>query len=234
MNACLELFPQAEWILVADCPLQYAEWSLMCRQSGLDRVIQKLSRTAPRKVQFRDLRKHAFKKDADNFLAESTAGHGDPNGYREVELGADSHLEPIADQARQFAVNDYSASVTRSNHRQGSHRYLVAQSFLEAELFINLHHKGAIALNDAYFYSLSQYTDARYARSYCDDIPKGLLRLLCLSAMGIFYVITYVRYPSRLLRTVSNVANNDAKTKLAAALIRVRKKREQLKVAASR
>ena len=37
VDACLELFPQAERILVADCPLQYAEWPLMCRQSGLDR-----------------------------------------------------------------------------------------------------------------------------------------------------------------------------------------------------
>ncbi|MCI0538017.1 MAG: DUF362 domain-containing protein, partial [Verrucomicrobiales bacterium] len=37
-----------------------------------------------------------------------------------------------------FAVNDYSAAVTSSNHRPGSHRYLVSQSVLDADLLINV------------------------------------------------------------------------------------------------
>jgi uncharacterized protein DUF362 len=138
VSACLELFPHAESILVADCPLQYADWPRMCAQCGLDRVIQEFARSPSGKVQFRDLRQHAFKKDAANFFVESTDEHGDPRGYREVELGAGSQLEPISHAARRFAVNDYSASVTRSNHQPGSHRYLIAQSFLDADLFINL------------------------------------------------------------------------------------------------
>src|SRR5262245_61127708 len=138
VDACLELFPQAKSILVADCPLQYADWPLMCAQSGLDHTIDKFSQIAPGKVVFRDMRKSVFKKDADNFLVECLEEHGDPKGYREVELGPGSHLEAISHQSNRFAVNDYSATVTRSNHRQGSHRYLIAQSFLDADLFINL------------------------------------------------------------------------------------------------
>jgi hypothetical protein len=46
-------------------------------------------------------------------------------------------------------VNDYSATVTASNHRPGEHHYLVGQSFLDANLFINLpkwksHQKSAV------------------------------------------------------------------------------------------
>ena len=137
--ACLELFPAARSILVADCPLQSANWPLMCRQSGLDQVIAKYA--ANSRVTFRDFRKHAYRIDeagGDTFLEESPDEHGDPRGYREVELGARSHLETISDQSHKFAVNDYSASVTRSNHRQGSHCYLVSQSILDAELVINL------------------------------------------------------------------------------------------------
>jgi len=137
--ACLEVFPQAESILVGDCPLQSADWPLMCRQAGLDRVIEKYA-NEPR-VKFRDLRKHAYKisgTGGDSFLLASTDEHGDPRGYREVELGTRSHLEPISHQSKKFAVNDYSAAVTRSNHRPGSHRYLVSQSILDADLLINL------------------------------------------------------------------------------------------------
>jgi Domain of unknown function (DUF362) len=136
--ACLKLFPSAESILIGDCPLQSADWPLMCRQSGLDAVITKyLGRSGP-SVVFRDLRREVFRKDSSGFMVPSDTEHGDPKGYREVCLGSNSHLEPISDQAHLFAVNDYTSSVTQSNHRKSDHRYLVSQSILDADLFINL------------------------------------------------------------------------------------------------
>jgi radical SAM superfamily enzyme YgiQ (UPF0313 family) len=98
-----------------------------------------------------------------------------------------------------------------------------------SELFIDLHKRGDIFLNDAYFYSLSQYTDPRFTRSYCENLSRSTLRLLCLGSMGLFYLVSYLRYPNRIVKIVKHVINNDAKTKLAAALIRVRKKRNQLR-----
>jgi hypothetical protein len=138
VEACLELFPAAESILVGDCPLQSADWPRLCEQSELGPVIERWSGGAAGRVAFRDLRKEVFQLTEGTFLAPSDAPHGDPRGYREVELGRQSRLEPISDQAERFAVNDYSAAVTRSNHRPGSHRYFVSQSVLEAELVINL------------------------------------------------------------------------------------------------
>jgi hypothetical protein len=137
-QACLQLYPQVESILVGDCPLQYADWPRLRAQSGLDAVIHRLAKGSAGKVIFRDLRKEVFRQETTGFLVADDTDHGDPHGYREIELGAQSHLEPISRQAGRFAVNDYSAAVTRSNHRPGSHRYLVSQSILEADLFINL------------------------------------------------------------------------------------------------
>ncbi len=138
IECCLELFPDAESILVGDCPLQSAEWPRMCQQSGLEAVIAKYDKLAPGRVKFRDLRREVFQKDATGFMVPSDTEHGDPIGYREICLGARSHLEPISDQAHLFAVNDYTSSITRSNHRKGDHRYLVSQSILNSDLFINL------------------------------------------------------------------------------------------------
>ena len=138
IGCCLELFPDAESILVGDCPLQSAEWPRMCQQSGLEAVIAKYDKLAPGRVKFRDLRREVFQKDATGFMVPSDTEHGDPKGYREICLGARSHLEPISDQAHLFAVNDYTSNITRSNHRKGDHRYLVSQSILNSDLFINL------------------------------------------------------------------------------------------------
>jgi len=98
-----------------------------------------------------------------------------------------------------------------------------------SELFADLIAANRIDLNDDYFYSLSQYTDPRFMRSYGEHMSARLLRVLCLAGMAIFYSISAVRYPARVLQIAKYVRHNDAKTKLAAALIRVRKKREQLR-----
>jgi uncharacterized protein (DUF362 family) len=138
VEGCLELFPGAESILVGDCPLQYADWPLMCEQSGLAPIMGRLAKISQGRVVFGDLRREVFRQTEGTFLSARGGEQGDPCGYREVSLGTRSHLEPISDQADRFAVNDYSASVTSSNHRRGSHNYFVGQSFLNADLFINL------------------------------------------------------------------------------------------------
>lgn len=136
--ACFEIFPQMESILIGDCPLQFADWPQMCRQSGLTEVIARLAKLSSGKIVFRDLRKEVFARVEGTFLQASDTEHGDPRGYRVVSLGERSHLEPISDQAGRFAVNDYSAAVTNSNHQRGKHSYFVSQSVLDADLFINL------------------------------------------------------------------------------------------------
>jgi hypothetical protein len=47
--------------------------------------------------------------------------------------------------------------------------------------------------------------------------------------MALFYMISYLRRPGRFFQLVRNVRNKDPKTKLETALVRVMKKRDQLK-----
>src|SRR6185369_5381040 len=49
-EACLEMFPSTESILVADCPLQYADWPLMCEQSGLKPIKERLVKLSGGKI----------------------------------------------------------------------------------------------------------------------------------------------------------------------------------------
>jgi radical SAM superfamily enzyme YgiQ (UPF0313 family) len=99
-----------------------------------------------------------------------------------------------------------------------------------SELFEFVRQRGDVALDEEYFLSLSQYTDPRYTKSYCENLSALTLRLLCLVAMGLFYLVSYLRRPARFVQLVRNVFfKQEGKTKLESALVRVIKKRRELK-----
>ena len=132
----------------------------------------------------------------------------------------------------------------RLRHIWDTYRFIVSMSLIGmqdvsvfpfspypgSELFEFVRQRGDIVLNEQYFLSLSQYTDPRYTKSYCENLSPLTLRLLCLGAMALFYLVSYLRHPSRFLQLVRNVFfKKDGKTKLETALVRVLKKREQMK-----
>src|SRR5262249_51150335 len=99
-----------------------------------------------------------------------------------------------------------------------------------SELFEFVRKRGDVVINDQYFLSLAQYTDPRYTKSYCEHLSPSTLRLLCLVGMGLFYLVNYLRHPGRFLQLIRNVFfRKDPKTKLETALVRVIKKRAQIK-----
>jgi anaerobic magnesium-protoporphyrin IX monomethyl ester cyclase len=99
-----------------------------------------------------------------------------------------------------------------------------------SELFEFLRKRGDVVLSNDYFISLSQYTDPRYTKSYCENFSPLVLRGLCLAAMAIFYLLAYARRPQRLLQLMRNVlVKKHGQTKLESALVRVLKKRKEIK-----
>ena len=138
VRACFELFPSVEQVTVGDCCEQRADWPLLCEQSGLTASIARLEAEFAGRLAFRDLRTIVYRAVGDTLVEDRDAPHGDPAGYREVQLKSESHLEPIAAEADRFSIHDHDTALTRGGHRSGDHRYLVCQSVLDADLVINL------------------------------------------------------------------------------------------------
>ena len=138
VRAAFEQFPSVQQVTVGDCLEQRADWPRLCDQSGLTPHIPILEAEYAGRLAFRDLRKTVFKAVGDSLVEDPDAPHGDPAGYREVQLQGESHLEPIADQSDRFSIHDHDTSLTRGGHRTGDHRYLVCQSVLDADLIVNL------------------------------------------------------------------------------------------------
>ncbi len=97
-------------------------------------------------------------------------------------------------------------------------------------LFQQIHNEGGITIDDEFFYSLSQYTDPRYARSYAKNFSKDKLRFLCLFGMMLFYLISFIRRPLWAIQLISQVKHEESKTKLSASLVRIIRKRRELSV----
>lgn len=138
IEACLERYPTVREITVGDAPMQTCEFDLMSRQSGLAEIVARYQdQHRGVRIRFLDLRRERFRA-RNGFQMRGDCRDGDPRGYREVVLDGRSYLEEISREANSFRVSDYDPAQTACSHGPGAHRYLIAGSVLDADLFINM------------------------------------------------------------------------------------------------
>lgn len=138
IQACLEKYKSLKYLTIGDVPLQTCEWDLLLQQARIQLLIEKYENYREPRIQFLDLRRERF-NSSNGFLVEDKGGKfGDPRGYKEVVLDKRSFLDSISDGKNKFRVSDYSPTDMTISHSSGRHRYLIAGSALDCDLFINL------------------------------------------------------------------------------------------------
>ena len=138
IEACIRRHADLEEILVADVPLQSCDWPRLVRQAGIDRIAARFGSLDRPRVSVRDLRASRVRSEEGYLLEEApSTDHGDPKGCADVILDHQSFLDAASAEAASFRVSDYSPEETKSSHRKGYHRYRIARSLLECDLFIN-------------------------------------------------------------------------------------------------
>jgi Domain of unknown function (DUF362) len=63
---------------------------------------------------------------------------GDPLGYVKIDLGENSEFADVPERAPRLYGAEYDISETGGHHTAGQHEYLVARSFLEADVVLNV------------------------------------------------------------------------------------------------
>jgi len=192
-EACLDKYAAAEEITVGDVPLQNCDFELLMQQAGIERLMTKYAALTRPRVQFLDLRRERYRSKQGFHVKDQGKGFGDPKGYREVNLDQDSFLDQISDANNKFRVADYSPEETVSSQRRGFHRYLIAGSVLDSDLFINLpkmkvHQKAGVTgalknivgINGQKAY-LVHYRHGM-ARQQGDEFPDNVSRLVWLQS----------------------------------------------------
>lgn len=133
-------------ITIADCPLQEADLPRVLRANGLDALLSYYNDDLRVAVKFLDLRVDRITLRSDGFVEAREKAPGDPRGNQRVHLDVNSELEPVTQPTSHFstsyrpafAVALYDRDETGSHHIPGRHEYLIPQTVLDCDVFINV------------------------------------------------------------------------------------------------
>jgi hypothetical protein len=124
-------------IIIADTPLQSADFDLLCTQNGLVELMRHY-RAAGAPVSLLDLRPERAVINDSFLILERRALAGDPAGSVVIDLATRSlHYDKGRESAR-YSVQDYDDGITQQNHCGQVHRYRFSRTILDADLVINL------------------------------------------------------------------------------------------------
>jgi uncharacterized protein (DUF362 family) len=122
-------------LTIGDAPIQGCDFEHLRRVAGIDDLADRLLQ---RGIQFTisDFRR--------TILKGNSLGHQKSEDARALknfvlfDLGKDSLLEPLSDDASKFRVTMYNPDLLHQTHRPGRHQYLIAKEVIEADAVINL------------------------------------------------------------------------------------------------
>jgi uncharacterized protein (DUF362 family) len=122
-------------IVVGDAPIQGCQMPKLmevARYSALEQHYAQIG--AP--VEWRDFRRTVL-ANAEGVWDRQT-GLRPLEDYVLFDLGVESLLEPIAQDADRFRVTMYNPDLMRQTHAPGRHQYLVAREIVDADVVVNL------------------------------------------------------------------------------------------------
>lgn len=124
-------------VLVADSPLQSADFGRIVEFAGLSLMLQDCAARWGVDVSLLDLRREISVFDRLGRFQGQAQRAGDPQGYSTVDLGISSALEPVTGESGTgFRITDYDLLKLHSFHRRGTHKYVIANSVLASDAVI--------------------------------------------------------------------------------------------------
>ena len=125
-------------VTIGDVPLQSAIFERVLEETGLAALQRRFESYSGLEIRLLDLRKEIAMLNESDFIVSRRANDGDPKGYTTVRI-EQSFLDEIMKYYDKFSIGDYDDSHTVDTHSSTKdHRYLICNSALEADLFINV------------------------------------------------------------------------------------------------
>jgi len=138
-------------IYIADAPMMNSSFDNLLRQTGINEIADLYSRESSIEIKAVDLRVMGVDLE-DGLVVRRNELEGDPRGYQVVDLAGRSMLKEIDALSQKLRGSDYDIEVTLQHHGGGKHEYLISNTALSADLFVNVpklktHKKSGITLN---------------------------------------------------------------------------------------
>lgn len=122
-------------VVIGDAPVQGCDFDALREECGLDDIVSRFRRRGLN-VRVEDFRRTVL--PGERLGGERIEEARGMEHYVLYDLGPDSLLEPISDDADRFRVTMYNPDLLRRTHRRGRHQYLVAREVIEADVVFNL------------------------------------------------------------------------------------------------
>jgi uncharacterized protein (DUF362 family) len=137
-------------IIIADGPQTDSDFDRICEVLQLEKLKQHYLREYGYEIQILDLREERW-LERDMVIVDRIKLPGDPRGYVEFDLGEQSEFANQRCNLKYYGA-DYDFYQAQKYHLAGHHRYRIARTALEADVFINLpklktHKKAGVTLS---------------------------------------------------------------------------------------
>lgn len=125
-------------VIIADSPQNDADWQGLWKAFAFDDLLAFYRELAPDfQISIYDVRQQAVRKEL-GVVVERYQCPGDPLGYSLIDLGEDSEFETVRERIGRLYGAEYDVSDTNRHHMPGRHQYLIANTFLAADVVINV------------------------------------------------------------------------------------------------
>ena len=122
-------------LVIGDAPLQGCDFKRLCRDAGIEEAADRL-RQQGLQFSITDFRRTILAGNAlDRHRSE---GVRDLEYFVRFDLGKESLLESLAEDASKFRVTMYNPELLQRTHAAGRHQYLIAKEVIAADVVINL------------------------------------------------------------------------------------------------
>lgn len=125
-------------IVIGDSPIKETNFRKVLRLTGLDDVVNFVSKNTNITVELIDFRDFYSQREG-HAMIKGKKLRGDPHGYKLIDLGQDSELSPVSRHCRKFrSTAVYYENVITEYHNPQKNIYSIPNSVLESTVFINV------------------------------------------------------------------------------------------------
>lgn len=125
-------------VIVADSPQNDADWEGLWKAFAFDSLLAFYKEVAPDfEVRIYDCRIEAVRK-RHGVVVHRYKRPGDPFGYSRINLGIISEFADVPDRWGRLYGAEYDISDTNRHHSEETHEYYIANTFLQADVVINV------------------------------------------------------------------------------------------------
>lgn len=125
-------------VIIADSPQNDADWDALWNAFAYEDLLAFYRQVAPElDLRIYEVRKEAVRK-RNGVVVQRYQRPGDPFGYSMINLGENSEFEEVPDRFGRLYGAEYDISDTNRHHRPHHHEYYIANTFLQADVVINV------------------------------------------------------------------------------------------------